>query len=209
MSKEKFVDNNLVKIRGRLMEASNEKSPSNDISNKEKKRDRSSGGVAIQDKEWKKAIFKRWDEYKVLRRDAILKLNEVLNTIPDDCESAEKKISELKHAETKLKEVLASVESLDDSEWDRHNLTKELSSAVRKVENARMDCMLTSSKLGAKKLHSPIQSANSSTSSLIHELSSLNFSQCFKLGLGFSFPLIIGIIIASLIFSLFYYISLH
>jgi len=210
MGKEKFVDNNLVNIRGRLMEETNEKASSKEVNTSKKDNSaRSRGSSSIQDKEWKKAIFKRWDEYKALRRDVIIKINDTLMTIPDENALAEKKISELKQAGVKLRQVLSAIEELDDSGWDRHNLTSELTKAMRKVENARMDCILLSSKLSDKKVHSSPQSITPSANSIIHDIASLSFSQCFKVGLGLFFPLIIGIIVGSLIVSLFYYISVH
>lgn len=209
MAKERFVDNNLVKIRDRLGEGSNSDPESNDEIIRENKRERRAGDVSIHDKEWKRAIFKRWDEYKTLKRDVEFKLNETIDALPGELSASEKRTLLIKDSEEKLKNVLSELESLDDSQWDRHNMAENLSKALRKVENARMDCMLLNSKLNDDR-NAPVHgNVSVSQSSVIHEITSLSFNQCFKIGLGFLFPLILGIIVASLIFSLFYYLSLH
>lgn len=213
MAKEKFVDGNLVKIREQL---ARENLPDNDSSSNDPvatpaRRASASAATStsINDREWKKAIFRRWDEFRSLRRDVIVTLNELISDIPDSINSEEKRIAELKSAQVRLKSILEGIEAIDDSLWDRHSLISELPSAMRKIENARMDSMLISAKYADKRGNADVVSGASKNSSVIHELNSLTFSQGFKLGLGFFFPLILGIIVSVMIFSIFYYISLH
>jgi hypothetical protein len=212
MAKDTFVDRKLVNIRGKLMDEA--KDSSSTVSNsktvepvRRRSRTQTAESVNINDKEWKKAVFQRWDEFKALKRDVLLKLNGTLSSIPDDITSAEKRIAELKSAEQKLQVLLSDIEMLDDSSWDRHNLASELSSAMRKVENARLESMIISAKF-ADKQSGGTQSPQGQNSSIIHEIQSLSFSQTFKLGLGFFFPLIIAVIVAVLILSLFNYLTL-
>ncbi len=212
MADNKFIDGKLVNIRDKLMETSreNDNSPSDtDSALSYKKSERPSGSVRINDKEWKKAVFRRWDEFKALRRDVVLRLNDSLSSIPEDITSSEKRIVELKSAEDKLKKIVSAIEAIDDSGWDRHNLSSELASAMREIENARMDCMLISSRFADKSSGVMQNVQSSSGTSSLHELNSLTFKQKFKFGLGFFFPLIIGIIVAVLIFSVIYFISLN
>jgi len=212
MGKNKFVDGKLVNIRGKLMEESKNSSDIVDLQKVEPiKRNRSlqsaTASVNINDKEWKKAVFQRWDEFKALRRDVLFKLNDIISAIPDDISSAEKRISELKNADLKLQLLVSEIDMLDDSSWDRHNLASELASAMKKVENARLECMIISAKL-ADKQSGAMQNVSTQSSSIIHEIQSLSFSQAFKLGLGFLFPLIIALIVSVLLLALFNYLTL-
>ena len=166
----------------------------------------------LTEREWKKALFKRWDEYRALRRDVILKLNELISSIPENVKDSEKHILDLRSAENRLKTVLASIEELDDSQWNRQSFSKDLADAMRKVENARMDFMITNSKLsiGENKLQTtqtPV--ASNSNNSIIHELTSLSFKQAFRLGFAFFAPLIIGLMVAALIIAILNYITIH
>jgi uncharacterized protein YhaN len=215
MGKEKFVDRKLVNIRGKLMEeAKDEKrATTQTLSQIESSPDAvrriqgSAGSSNINDKEWKKAIFQRWDEFKVLKRDVLFKLNSALVSIPDDLAATEKRIENLKTAEAKIKELVSRIESLDDSSWDRHNLASELAAAMKQVENARIESMIISAKFADEQSGGNIKNSNS-TSSVIHEIQSLTFAQTFRLGLGFFFSLIIGLILSVLLLSLFNYLTL-
>ncbi len=211
MAKDKFIDSKLVNIRNRLMDdkKNNGSVVDNGDASSAKKPDLPSKSSGINDRDWKKAVFKRWDECKALRRDVILKLNEVLSSIPEDIVSSEKRISQLKESEEKLKKILSEIEGIDDSGWDRHNLSAELAAAMRKVENARMDCMLISAKFAEKPVNIMQNPTGSSSNSWIHEINSLTFKQGAKLGFGIFFPLIIGIIIGVLILSLFNYLAVN
>ena len=214
MSKEKFVDGNLVKIRDQL---AGEKLSDNNSNSSDKSAAapamRSSAPAAtatvINDREWKKALFRRWDEFRSLRRDVIVTLNELITEIPENIDNEEKRIADMKDAQMRLKSILDDIEAIDDSSWDRHSLISDLPPAMRKVENARMDSMLISAKLADKRGYTDTVSGAAKNSSVIHELNSVTFAQGFRLGLGFFSPLILGILVAVLIFSIFYYISLH
>ncbi len=219
MGKDKFVDGKLVNIREKLMEESNEKrdDPQTILAEpiNQNIRRQGSASVNINDKEWKKAIFQRWDEFKALRRDVLFKLKKVLSAIPEDRISAEQRIRDLENAEEKVRQIIADLEAIDDSTWDRHTLTSELSTAMRMVENTRIESMMISAKLArpmaglAGKQSSAMEHGGSnSSSSFVHEVNSLTFRQTFKLGLGLFFPLILGIIIAAFILALINYLTL-
>jgi len=215
MGKDQFVDSKLVNIRGKLMEEARESSvgvvnSANHVespSGEGRRMPTSSSSVSINDKEWKKAIFQRWDEFKALRRDVLLKLNSTLSVIPEDIALSERRIVELRSAELKIKDLLSSIEVLDDSSWDRYSLSTELAYAMKKVENARLELMIITGKL-ADKDSLGVQNSPQSSTSFIHEIQSLSFGQAFRLGLGFSFSLIIGLILSVLLLSLFNYLTL-
>ena len=220
MGKNTFVDRKLVNIREKLknepeanetaLEKTVEKSSEEPSPQKRQKRTLvPAASVNINDKEWKRALFERWDEFKALRRDVRFKVQQMLENLPENRRDAEEKMKVLTSAEARLTRVIAEVEAIDDSTWDRHSLSSQLSAAMRTVENSRMEIMIISAKLADSKSVVPEQGGGTTTvSSFIHELRSLSFRQSFKLGLGFFFPLIIGIIVAALILAIFNYLTL-
>ena len=56
---------------------------------------RSTSTMEIKDNEWKKAIFRSWDEFKAARREVLPRLRGILDSIPDDVAASEKKIRDL------------------------------------------------------------------------------------------------------------------
>ena len=213
MGKNKFVDRKLVTIREKLKSEPEGSAPAVDKIIEEPRKHKQPKAVAasvnINDKEWKRALFGRWDEFKSLRRDVLFKLKKMLENLPENRKAAEEQIRVIEGAETRLTRMIDDMEAIDDSTWDRHNLASQLSAAMRKVENGRMEVMIISAKLADSK--SVVPSSNGAAhpvSSFIHELRSLTFKQSFKLGLGFFSPLIIGIVFAALILAIFNYLTL-
>jgi len=172
---------------------------------------RSTSTMEIKDNEWKKAIFRSWDEFKAARREVLPRLRGILDSIPDDVAASEKKIRDLNTAAEKLRAVFNDLEAIDDSTWDRASLQSELAAANRKVENARMESMLFAAKFTGDGSKNAVGNAAQPppTSSIIHELTSLSFKQAAKLGWGFFFPLLVGIVFGALLLSLMNYIAIH
>ena len=119
-------------------------------------------------------------------------------------------ISRLNSSVEKYSELLDTVKALDDSGWDRHTLTSELASALKKLENARLRFIMLSSAMtvrGKSKTDNSVSSAPGK--SFIHELNSLSFRQCCRMGFAFFLPLILGILFSVLLYGIIYYISIH
>lgn len=213
MGQNKFVDRKLVNIREKLKsEPGGNSTPVDKIIEEPRKHKQPHGAPAsvnINDKEWKRALFSRWDEFKALRRDVLFKLKKMLEDLPENRKAAEEQIRMIADAEIRLTRMIADMEAIDDSTWDRHNLPSQLSAAMRKVENGRMEIMIISAKFAdSKSVVPPANGAATPVSSFIHDLRSLTFKQSFKLGLGFFSPLIIGIICAAFILAIFNYLTL-
>jgi hypothetical protein len=172
---------------------------------------RAGAGPVANEREWKKAVFRRWDEFKNIKQDMLKRLAEAKVMIPREKESAMLKIKELETAAGKIEALLEEIKAIDDSEWNRDNFTSELGAAMRKIDHCRLEYMMTVSKLEKS---GPANSAvvsepSAGAGSVIHELSSLSFQQCFKLGFGFFMPLIIAVFIATLLWGAIYFISIH
>jgi hypothetical protein len=164
------------------------------------------GNSVVSDKEWKKAVFRRWDEFKILKRDVSSRLNEILASVPEEIRNSETKIRELKKSAEKLQKILEEIDQIDDSAWDRFNLSSELAYAMRKLENARMECLLFSSRFSDRRMQDA--AARPASDSFIHEILSISFGQAFRLGAAFFLPLIITIFAAALLLAVMNYISL-
>ncbi len=222
MREKGFVDANLVKISDKISQSqSSEESANVDAGlgfgdggspPPPRRSGRARDTLEIKDNEWKKALFRSWDEFKVARREAVSQLGGIVEAIPDLVEASEKRIRELKVAEEKLRSILVEIEAIDDSTWNRSSLQAELAKAARKVEGARIESMLFHSKFASNGGESgggaPVAAA-SRGASFLHELTSISFSQAAKLGLGFLFPLVAGVLLGAFIIALFYYLALH
>ena len=162
----------------------------------------------INEKEWKKAVFTRWDDFCVLRRDVMLRIAEVLDAIPNDIDTNLNKVEEMRKAEKKLQAVLEEIENIDDSQWGRENFTSQLGAAMRKVERARMECMVTVSKFRKNTQADTAQAVNTDYS-FFRELQSLSFGVKMKIGAAFTLPLIIGVVTGMLIQAFINYMAVR
>lgn len=223
MAKDKFVDNSLVKIRDKLSSEINSGENTEDTPPQDEQRDvkvsshragkekdtKESSAIA-NERDWKKAVFKRWDEFKAVKKDIVNRLSERIASLPKEIDEMEVHTQELKQAGEKFQKLLDEINTLDDSHWNRHNFTSELSTGIRKLENARIEFMMQASKTSAPKSNgSKIREAAAPSVSIIHELNSLSFKQCFRIGFAFFMPLILGMLLAALIWGLIYYLSLN
>jgi len=183
---------------------------SGDHRTRKPKRAGSGGNAIANEREWKKAVFKRWDEFKNIRQDILKRLADSKTLIPHETSNAEIKIRELQIASIKIDELFQEVSDIDDSTWNRHNFTSELAAAMRKLDHCRLEYMMAISKIDKKDLGKASGGdAVLDNNRFVHELSSLSFHQCFRLGLGFFMPLIIGILSATVIWGIIYFISVH
>jgi len=208
MSRNKYVNPGLDKFRkpaeGNAAQADKEPSES----------PRSAGSAAtsplsVTDKEWKKAVFRRWDEFRALRRDVLLKLNTELQSVPVQTTAAEKQLKALNLAENKLKHLIEQLEQIDDSTWERKTLNSELGVAMKNVENARMEWMLIRERISEQRTEQPAASSGlTQAASPVKDLLSLSFAQCFRLGLAFFLPLIIGIVLGACLLAIFNYLAM-
>ena len=220
MKEDGFVDANLMKISDKISPSKPADTPAGkeeglgfagDVTEPAPRRSgRRKDTLEIKDNEWKKALFRSWDEFKVARREAVSQLRGIVESIPGMVASSERRVRDLRVAEEKLREILLAIEAIDDSTWNRSSLQAELAKAARKVESAKIEAMLFNSKLGESKGGGGIAAASQARdTSFLHELTSLTFTQAAKLGWGFLFPLILGVLIGALTIALFYYLALH
>ncbi len=163
------------------------------------------------EREWKKAVFARWDEFKNVKADMAKRLAEGVSSIPDNIVRMESEVDLLRKSEEQMNKLLEDIRGLDDSEWNRHSFTSELAKGMKKLENIRIQYVMISSRLspadngGSKTL----AGGHRSSHGFVHELNSLSKSQLFRLGLAFFMPLIFGILLAVVVWGIMYYVSLH
>ena len=161
------------------------------------------------EKEWKKAVFNRWDDFKNLKVDILRRIVKLETTIPEEMNTCEQYFNELHNASEKIVALRQKVESISDSDWTRHNFTNELGIAMRELEKYRIEFMMINAKIAKKDSPATQISNSAAANNFIHELSSLTFAQCFRLGLGFFMPLMIAVIFATLLWGIIYFFSIH
>jgi len=220
MEKNKFVNNNLVKIRDRLASdtapegtagnSTQDNAKTADSENVSRKNIANNANAISNERDWKKALFRRWDDFKALKQDITTRLAEQIASIPPEIENNNNRNTILKQSAEKFQQLLEDLEELDDSQWNRHTFSSELASGFRKLEKTRIQFMMQLATItkSMDQQESPTVGKDSSKH-FIHELNSLSFSQCFRIGFAFFMPLILGILLSVIIFGVIYYFSLH
>ncbi len=159
----------------------------------------------MSDESRDKAVKRRLNEYRNTKRDIVSKLTQNLAVIPDDLENCKIQFDLLTDVSEKYSELLNSVELLNEDDWSEANCTSELGAAMRVLENARLEIISSSRRIekrlkGSEK-ESPVQQ------SFLADLPSLSFGQLFRLGLFFSLPLIISVVVSAIIISIAYAVT--
>ena len=152
------------------------------------------------DKDYHKALLARKSEFLRTKQDVLKKLKKNLNTLPSRIELYDKLLLETSNINLKLTNLMELIEKIDDKKWDKRDFAVELSDAMRTVENARLEIITQQVKGNCIEEDELPKSTN--YNSFIHELLSLTFWQTFKIGFGFSFTLIIGTLLSSIIIAL-------
>ncbi len=210
-TKDGFVDSRLVTIKDKLFETGTGEDDSGSDAEQAPKThvapapERGTAEVDLG-KEYRRALQKRWDEFRLTKRDVTGRIAEKLASIPEDIKISEKKIQELNRAVEKLASVLDSIQSIDDSTWKGDNLPSELASAMKKVENARLEFIRVNARISALQRESDAAEMESGVS-LLPELKSLTFAQLFKFGLVMSLPVVLALALAATIIAVAIYMT--
>ncbi|MFZ2656444.1 MAG: hypothetical protein WAX69_16045 [Victivallales bacterium] len=219
MQKNGFVGAELIKIRSRISEATSH-------GEKEAVQEKTAAQPphqpvrsqpvhslppqeTVMDKEWKKAIDRRWDEFRMIKRDYTGKLTESLAALPEEIRLAKDHAEQLQRALEKFAHLLDEIETLDDSKWSKDNLSPELSSSIRRVEHIRLEYLRITSKLKALQRESSAAEGADSGRSFIPEICSVSWRQGFKIGLIFFMPIIIALALATFVLALAMFFALR
>ena len=218
MGKKGFVDKGLYGLKQKLKNQALDKEDKQDISpatltdkslsEESKKQDKPPAKEIIDEqsakknvsKELKQALSRRKQEYLLTKNLVKKNISTILNKLPEEISSLERELNDLKSAQLKIQETLTEINETNEKEWEE-DCTSSLGIAMKVVENARLQYLLLSSKISRLDDNSKNTNDAQGCNSIIPELTSINFSQLFKMGLGFFLPLIIGVIIASIIVS--------
>ncbi|GEM_PF-6773335 len=211
MNKSGFVGAELIKIRGRLSEATShgeKETPGQNPAQTQTVTPLPIPDSAV-DKEWRKALEKRWDEFRNLKRDFTGRLTENLASLPEEIRLAKEHAEQLQGALEKFAHLLDQIEAIDDSSWNKENLSSELAAAIRRVEHIRLEYLRITSKLDALQRESYAAEGGGESRALIPEIYSISWKQGFKIGMAFAFPVIIAIIAGSLILAIAMFLALR
>lgn len=209
MLKDDFVDSKLIKIRDRLAGVSEDKKQDDGKTVFSKDSSEMSGyHESKKNKEWTTALLRRWDEFRLTRKDVTGRLSEKIASIPEEIKISENYVKELRDALEKFAGMLDGLEAIDDSKWDKNNFASDLGIAMKKLENTRLELLRLSAKLAALQRESNAVEADSGKPFLL-ELTSLSLSQGFRLGIIFLLPLIVGLLAAAFILAIAILVSLR
>ena len=157
-----------------------------------------------REKERRNAVKRRSNEFVNARRDMMSRLTQSLATIPDDIETCDLKVKMLNKYKEIYEDLLVRIEPLDESAWSEDNYTAELGRAMKVIENTRLEYLSSNTRL--EKILNGDEVAVAHQQALIADLASLSFGQLFRMGIIFSLPIVIGMILAALIISISYFI---
>jgi hypothetical protein len=211
MRKKEFVSGSLHKIRDKISEsASNPGEGGMENSDNKFVSETKTGLKPLSDKNFKKALEKRRDEFVKVRRDVMGRLTQAIAVIPDVIKSYELHIEESKNVEDFFNKMLDELTALDDSNWDEENYSVELGNAMKKVEDMRLEYIRRSAKLDKLKKGAEVSSPQkTSNDSALLELTSLSFGQIFRMGFIFSLPILFILIFGALLVAASFYISMR
>lgn len=162
-----------------------------------------------KDREWKKALDRRWDEFRIIKRDFTGRITESLASLPEEIRIAKDQTAELQKALEKFASLLDEIENIDDTKWNRDNFPSELGFAIRKVENVRLEYLRITAKLQALKREGNAAEGGNSGRSLIPEINSVSWAQGFRIGVIFFTPLIIGMLVSTVILAVSIFLALR
>ncbi|MFA6568948.1 MAG: hypothetical protein WCS96_12115 [Victivallales bacterium] len=212
MQKNGFVGLELIKIRSRLSEAKD-----SGIKHQEKTDSpvEKTGQPlpplpdSSRDREWKKALERRWDEFRTIKRDFTGRIAESLSSLPEEIRIAKEQTGELQKALDKFASLLDEIENIDDTKWNRDNFSSELGFAIRKVENVRLEYLRITAKLHALQREGNAAEGGDSGRALIPEINSVSWAQGFRIGVVFFTPLIIGMLVSAVILAISIFLAMR
>jgi hypothetical protein len=204
MTRKNFVDKNLFGLKDKLnpcpsINEEKNKTPEYPTHNEEE--------TVIVDREYSKALLKRKKEFIHTRSDILKRITLNLEKLNPDITRYEKQLKESKKIREKLSSHLESINSIDEKEWDRKNFSLDLANAMKKVENGRLELFTFQQKTDCL-LEDDVPGLENTRDSFVPELTSLSVGQIFKIGTGFFFPLIIGMLLTGIIISIAIFIAM-
>ena len=204
-SRSGFISSSLIKIKDKLPDGGER--DASDLSveaGAEPTPNSRRGDGEFYQREHRKALQKRVEEFRLLKKDLAGKITEKLASIPEDIRISETRISELRSAVEKYASILDTIQSLDEFSWHEDNLSLEVGRSMKKAENIRLEFIRISSKISSLQRESEA-AENSAQASFMPEIRSLTFAQVLKFGFIISIPVILTLIAASFIISIFMY----
>jgi chromosome segregation ATPase len=197
-----FVSGGLIKVRNNIAEAAAKEGILTEKQTEEEEKSVPQAGNDNKsvNRDFKKALQKRQEEFTRIKRDIASRLTEKMTVIPVEQQELEKNQERLRNSLKKYEELSNRLENIDDSAWTPKNISAELGDAMRELENIRLEHVRQST------LDEQVNSRHKTLTekrndSLFHEINSLSFKQLFRLGFAFSFPAFIAILLGAIIIA--------
>lgn len=159
-------------------------------------------------KEYKKALEKRRDEYLKTKRDIVSRFTESIAILSSEMEERKRYLEEFENTWTYFTEILDRIEKIDDSDWDE-DYSSELAEAMKAVEDARLEFLRCNAKLEKAFRNGEKEGSGKKNDSILPEIVSLSFWQVFRLGLIFTLPGILALLVVAVLIALGVYVTIR
>lgn len=215
MSKEgKYVTGSLHRISGQIAVAA-KKGAGDDAASEDAGRHSATTELVsippppVRSPEMEQALQRRHEDYSRLKRDVVARLSAALSSMPEEASQCRRRMDDLAMAEGKLREILKSVESLEEPRPADHNYASRLAEAFKTVENSRLEMIRTVAKTEKGSLGHRSEHGKGGSDSLYHEFNSLSFRQLFKFGLYAGLPIALAIALSGLLVAFAIFLALR
>ncbi|MDQ6622787.1 MAG: hypothetical protein M3Y86_04800 [Verrucomicrobiota bacterium] len=145
-------------------------------------------------------LSRRQEELERGRAEMTDKLTRSLVVLEREAYDSQKKLEQLRATRESFGQHLALLESIDPKSWNPADLHKELSRSLSTVDDARADFSQQRSRLSATTGDDAAEVALPDAATDVSPGSSNGFIQWMQIGLAFTLPLMIFVLIALFIF---------
>jgi hypothetical protein len=142
-------------------------------------------------------VRRRQSEFQTGRQEMIQNLTRGLGLLEESEFSARRDAEQMATAIANLRDALAKVQTINEEVWSKDNFSVELTRALTTLENARMEWNSARLKFAVLSgAAAPAASGNAPTGTGAAVLAPKNFLELCKLGLAFTWPLVVVALLA-------------
>ena len=154
-----------------------------------------------------KALKAKKEDYFRTKSIVLKCADDAISQLLNQSKSVEEELERCNTTLSKIKETVSSVNSIDESKWNEHDFSIELSDAGKLVEQARIETIICKDKFKISDETADSLVKNNALSPV--DFYSSTFSQLFKFGFKLFSPLILGVIISAIIIAIAILISMR
>lgn len=141
-------------------------------------------------------VRRRQTEFQTGRQEMIQNLTRGLGLLEESEFSARRDAEQMATAIANLRDALAKVQTINEEGWSKDNFSVELTRALTTLENARMEWNSARLKFAVLSAAATSGSGAAPTGSAAAVLAPKSFLELCKLGLAFTWPLVVVALLA-------------